>query len=96
MPSVDFHWIKKSIKLLITAAGSLPKDFTSVAIAMLSVESTRKHQPTVFNNKDIYYFHISGSLEMVQLQGSQFQGSSMDTTENSDSFCLPAVVSSVM
>ena len=96
MPSVDFHWIKKSIKLLIVAAGSLPKDFTSVATVMLSVESTRKHQPMPFNNKDIYYFHISGSPEMVQLRGSQFQWSSMDTTENSDSFRLPAVVSSAM
>ena len=33
---------------------------------------------------------------MVQLRGSQFQWSSMETTENSDSFRLPAVVSSAM
>ena len=74
MPSVDFHWIKKSVKLLIVAAGYLPKDFTSVAIAMLSVESTRKHQPMPFNNKDIYYFHVRGKSWDGAASGFCFSG----------------------
>lgn len=64
--SVNSHWMNKSIKLLIVAAGNLPKGFISEPIEMLLAESPRKHQPTLLKNTHICYFHIGGSPEMEQ------------------------------